>query len=191
MAMRAYIHLLLLLTGIFIASPGRGQDFGTSPATPALQQRADSSSHKAFLKRFYFGGSLGAQFGNNTFAMASPLIGYKITNRLSIGTRITYEYIRVKYANLNYQNHVVGASLFTRFFVYKDLFAHVEYEILNGDWNDTGRRTNIPALFVGGGYLFRFGNNAGFGLSILFNVLPSSYLPYTNPVINGGFTMGL
>lgn len=186
-----HIRWFTLCAGLLLSLHLLGQDFGSSAGSPAREAEADSVTPEPLKDRIFFGGNVGAQFGNQTFVLVSPLVGYKVTDRWSLGTRITYEYIRVKYGTLHYQNHVVGGSLFTRYFVYKDLFAHVEYEILNGDWNDTGKRTNIPSLLVGGGYLFRMGGNAGFGLSILFNLLPSNYSPYNNPVINAGFTIGL
>lgn len=181
---------ICICLALFLSSfVGISQDFGGDTASRGLEQ---TDENKTPLKdRFYFGGNVGAQFGSQTFVMVSPLVGFKITDRWSVGTRATYQYIQVKYGTFNYQNHVFGGSAFTRYFIIKDFFGHVEYEVLNGDWSDSGNRSNIPALFVGGGYLFRIGENAGFGLSILFNLLPSALSPYSNPIINAGFTVGL
>ena len=40
--------------------------------------------------RIFYGGNLGLQFGTITFIDASPLIGYRLTDKLSLGTGISY-----------------------------------------------------------------------------------------------------
>ena len=45
-------------------------------------------------ERVFFGGNLGAQFGSYTFINLAPLVGFKITDRLSIGTQLQYQYFR-------------------------------------------------------------------------------------------------
>src|SRR5690606_12861181 len=132
-----------------------------------------------------------AQFGTNTYITLAPAIGLKLTEKWSIGTQVTYSYVNLKYQTYRYKDHIYGGSFFSRYFFYNNFFAHAEYEALNGSWKGNGERFNVYSLFVGGGYLFRFSDKAGFGITALYNLLPSNYSPYSNPIINAGFTYGL
>jgi hypothetical protein len=146
---------------------------------------------KPIRERFYFGGNLGAQFGDYTLINVAPLVGFKITDRWSIGTQATYSYVNIRYSNYRYEDNIYGGSLFSRYFIFENFFAHAATETLNGNWAGTGSRFNVNSIFVGGGYMYRIGSKAGFGITAMFNLLPSVYSPYRNPIINAGFTFGL
>lgn len=161
------------------------EEINTVNDSSALDQQSK------FFDHFYLGGGLSAQFGNYTLINVSPLIGYKIIDRWSVGVRGNYSYVNIRDFAYRYEDHIVGGSAFTRVFVFRNLFLHSEYEVLNGDWTDNGERFNVRSLFVGGGYIYRITDRAGIGATILFNVLPSTYNPYRNPIINAGFTYGL
>ncbi len=76
----------------------------------------------------------------------------------------------------------------------ENLFAHVEYEILNMEVVDDLTyklvRTNIPSLFVGGGYRQMMGENSAFELLMLFNLMEERNSPYQNPIVRAGFVFG-
>lgn len=145
-----------------------------------------------FKDRVFFGGNLGLQFGSYTLVNLAPVVGLKITKQWSAGTRISYTYYRVNDGFSIFDDHLYGASLFSRYFIYRDVFLHAEYEQINGDWYGNGERFNSESLMVGGGYLMRIGDKAGFQLSILFNILDgAAFSPYVNPIIQGGFVYGL
>ena len=44
--------------------------------------------------RWFIGGNLGMQFGTVTVLDISPHAGYNLTNRLSFGAGITYQYVK-------------------------------------------------------------------------------------------------
>ena len=169
---------------LFVIFNTLAQDIETAPF-----ESVPDEPKPTLKERVYFGGNLGAQFGNYTMINVAPLVGFKINQKWSVGSQITYSYIKIN--NLSFQDHIYGGSLFTRYFIFKNFFAHTEYEALNGNWKGTGERFNVNSLFVGGGYLYKFSNRAGLGISAIFNVLPSTYSPYRNPIINAGFTFGL
>jgi hypothetical protein len=171
---------------LFSVSESQAQDIGSDPISNGSKKQAYSLKDHIF-----FGGNVGAQFGTNTFVNIAPLIGYKITDKWSVGNQISYSYVNLKYTNYQYQDHIFGGSAFTRYFFFRDFFAQAEYEALSGHWRNTGERFNIYSLFIGGGYLFRFSDNAGFSIQAMYNVLPNTLSPYSNPVVNAGFTFGL
>jgi hypothetical protein len=181
----------LFVLFIFGISAGAfSQDIGTEPLDTILVNEEENP--KMNLKdRLFFGGNLGAQFGNYTYVNVSPLGGIKLTDQWSFGSQVSYSYVNINYSNYRYEDHIIGASLFSRYFIFKNIFTHVETEALNGDWKGTGERFNVNSLFVGGGYMYRIGDKAGFGITGMINLLQSTYSPYQNPIINAGFTYDL
>ncbi|MDA7744660.1 hypothetical protein N8911_01030 [bacterium] len=166
------------------------QDIGSEPLEQA-EEIEEEKPRMNLKERLFFGGNLGAQFGSYTYINVAPLGGLKISDKWSIGTQITYSYVNINYSNYRYQDHIYGASLFSRYFIFKNIFAHVETEALNGDWKANGERFNVNSLFLGGGYVYRISDKAGVGITAMFNVLQNQYSPYRNPIINAGFTYGL
>ena len=150
----------------------------------------DAPAPKNSIKdRFYTGGNIGAQFGSFTFVNIAPLIGFKVTEKFSIGARGQYQYYR---SNFGYNSHVFGYSGFGRYFFTQNLFAHTEYQVLNGFFDYTvNHRTNIPHLFIGGGYMYPISDNVSMGVMALYELLQRTYSPYVNPIINVGVNVGL
>ncbi|MBL0343175.1 MAG: hypothetical protein IPP71_21290 [Bacteroidetes bacterium] len=151
-----------------------------------------------FKDKLFFGGNLGLQFGNLTYVDVSPLIGYKITEKLHAGIGATYIYYRYKDSFGNYETSIYGGRVFGRYYPIDNLFAHVEYEILNldvpasvpGSNYDVLVRDNISSVLVGGGYVQPIGTNASLMLMVLFNLTEEQYSPYQNPIFRIGINAG-
>lgn len=146
-----------------------------------------------FLDKFYTGGNIGAQFGTVTFIEISPLVGYKITDRISAGIGGTYQYYEYHDTYYNLKTNVYGGRIFGRYFFTDYLFAHAEYEYLNLEAFDfyPRRRVDVGSLMAGGGYVQRFGEHSGIVAMILYNFTESIYTPYQNPIIRIGVNFGL
>lgn len=178
---RFFLHRFIgLLALTFIGYTAFAQDL----------ESYDSNPKKDWKDKFYFGGNVGAQFGTFTFVNLAPLVGYKITDRFSIGTQIQYQYFRDN-SIATFESHVFGYSGFARYFFTENLFAHTEYQVLNGRFDYSGKRVNIPNLFIGGGYMYPISDNVSFGIVALYEVLRRTYSPYRNPTINVGVNIGL
>ena len=168
---------------------------------------------KDWKDRIFFGGGLGASFGNNnTYVEVSPLVGYRITERLSAGIGVSYiysnrkinvdvfssggQYLGTNTVTLETNNY--GGRTFARYFVTDDIFLHSEFEVLNSEIIDdvdidriTTTRDNIPALFVGGGYAQRMGGNSALFIMALWDIIEDRNTPYENPIIRVGVNVGL
>lgn len=142
--------------------------------------------------RIFTGGNLGLQFGNPTMIEIAPLVGFKITKKASAGIGATYLYY--KYSDLfytaTYISNIYGGRVFGEYVIWRGIFAHAEYEVLNGEWI-YGSRYNIISTLVGGGYRQLLFGNTSINFTILWNINSSYDSPYINPIIRGGISVGL
>ena len=161
--------------------------------------------------RIFFGGNFGLQFGDITLIDVSPMVGYRITDKVAAGISFNYKYYHDKkffynqYSNsfMEMTSNIYGASIFGRYYFVENLFAHIEYEYLiysydNYRPNSVGisyskstETVNVPGLFLGGGYRQPIGGRTYFTITILYNIMESQYSPYSNPIIRVGMSVGL
>lgn len=139
--------------------------------------------------RIFYGGNFGLMFGTITYVELSPLIGYKISERLSAGPGVSYIYLQDNRFDLS--TSVYGGRLFARYNFTDYLFGHGEYEVLNREspYSLEGR-VNVTSIFVGGGYRQRLGPNSFLSIMGLWNLNDSEYSIYRNPIIRMGFSTG-
>ena len=157
-----------------------------------------AQSDEKFSDHLFFGGSFGLQFGSYTYINLSPMAGYKFTPKISAGLSLTYIYYNVKEPGYTpYTSNVYGGSIFTRYMITQDFFAHAELQLLNMDIYEQsyyyyyykGRQT-IPSLLLGGGYRMPMGSNSSMNIMILYDVIDDRYSPYVSPIIQIGFGFG-
>lgn len=144
---------------------------------------------ESFTDRLFYGGNFGLMFGTITYVEISPLIGYRITDRLSAGPGVSYIYLQDNRFDLS--TSIYGGRLFARYNITDNLFGHGEYEVLNREspYSLEGR-VNVTSIFIGGGYRQRLGPNSFFSIMGLWNVNDSEYSIYRNPIIRMGFSTG-
>jgi hypothetical protein len=167
----------------------------------AFSSRADEETDVRDLpirERIFIGGNLGLQIGNiNTSVVISPMIGYRVTNRITSGLGLTYQYYRDSgwgnLAGFTSVIHIYGGSVFTRYLFTPNIFAHIEYEALNLD-SQMGWKLN-PAnknrfweqnYFAGGGYRTPLGPRANLNLMVLYNFNSESVVYFQNPIFRIG-----
>lgn len=153
----------------------------------------DAEPKPKFKDRLFTGGGLGLQFGEVTLVNISPILGYRINERLSAGVGITYIYLNDSY--YGYSTSIYGGSVFTRFYIMEQLFLHSEFEVLNLEAydpnDDTIKRVNAPGFLVGGGYRALIGGKSFLTLMLLWDLIEDRNYPYRNPIIRGGIAIGL
>jgi len=153
------------------------------------------------LDRIDFGGYLGAQFGDVTVINISPLATYRVTKSFYAGLGLTYMYYKDNRYTPDYSSSSYGGSLFARYFIWRDLFAQIEYAPLYSDngYVDNGaggyylvkQGTWVHDFMLGGGYRQWIGDRAYMSIMMLFNVNETINSPYRNPIIRIGFGVGL
>jgi len=133
--------------------------------------------------RIYYGGGVGLTFGSYTRISVKPIIGYKITPKLSLGVTVEYEYIKDKrYAiTQTYSNY--GGSIFSRFRVIPQIYLHAEYAYMSYEYTtftSSSVREGVPFLFVGGGFSQQISPGVTAYAQVLFDVLNSDNSPYNS-----------
>lgn len=154
--------------------------FNLSPI--AAQNQGKSGFDK---KRIFVDGNLGLNFGNGTaFVQISPLIGYWITNRLATGIGPSFEYY--KYGSSSGTNY--GGRFFGRYYPFRSLFAHAEYEILSYKNSSMTERAWGSRLPIGAGYSQSVGGGTYLNAMALYDVLykKNNSLPF-NDYVSGGW----
>ena len=150
-----------------------------------------------FWERTYWGGEFGLMFGNSTSIVISPEMGYLITNNFSVGGGIIYEY----YSNnqYNFETTIYGGKAFSRFFVWQDLYVMGILEVVSLEtvyydyahrYPSSQNRFVFASPLIGVGYMQRFSNKGGVGISLLFNLNDDMNSPYYGramPIIRVGF----
>ena len=162
----------------------------------ASKEPAAEPKQKSSLKeKLYFGGYVNFSFGKYTMIGIEPMVGYKLTKKLSLGVKIRYDYVSDKRYSEDYNNSNYGGSLFARLRLFKRLYAHVEYAGYNyKHYDELGEsdREWIPFLFVGGGFSQSLGKRASLNAQILFDVLQDDNSPFktVEPFYSVGIGVG-
>jgi hypothetical protein len=146
--------------------------------------------------KIFVGGNFGLQFGTNyTVVNVSPLVGYRFTEKFSSGVGGTYEYYKIKEPYYTFHTNIYGASIFSRYLVFNNIFLHAEYEELSLEqynyFENITRRIWVPGLFLGGGIQQPIGSRGFLQFLVLFDVIQDPNSPYQNPVIRAGVGFGL
>lgn len=155
-----------------------------------------------FKDRFYFGGNFSFNVGNRlTYIDVSPLAGYMVNDKFSVGLGATYLYLSREFEvfpsgdRFKVQNSVYGGRAFLRHSVIDNFFAHVEFESLNTefptfDGSQGTTREWVPGLFIGGGMFQPVFARGGVNITVLYNLLHDELRsPYNSAIIfRGGIT---
>ncbi len=160
-----------------------------------------------FKDKLFLGGNFGLMFGTETYVNLSPVVGYRLTERLSAGLGPIYQYYSLKTIGERFKSHIYGGRGFASYTVIRDLnkviplgiplaiFGHVEYEALNMERQlidfplslDTGRFW-LENVLVGGGFGQPVGQRSSFQIMILWNLNETAASLYQNPVVRFGFS---
>lgn len=160
-------------------------------AAPAAAAAAPAPAKKAPNDRVYYGGTVTLSFGSPSRFGIYPMMGYKLTPKISGGAEVGYEYL--SYSGQSTNNY--GGSVFGRYRVGRNLYAHAEYQLTNYEIFTTlnsSSREWVPALLLGGGYSRAIGPRTSVYGEVLFDVLQDPNSPYSNwePVVNFGVAAG-
>lgn len=145
------------------------------------------------MDKLFWGGNVGAWIGNPTFVDLSPLVGYKITDKFSVGVGMIYNYYSYKYSNYNYSTNLIGSRLYSRYFIFENVFAQAGWDHINRDNPyafNANERVWVDNLLIGGGLRYPVSDHFYMVASGLFNLNQTPLSPYSNPIIQIGFVGG-
>jgi hypothetical protein len=190
--MKKSASILFLFIGLFSLSVLHAQkdtlqhsQAADTVLPPALVHKPNTRPKEApspFMDKVYYGGNIGLGFGNWGYLLnLNPLIGYRITERFSAGVTGTYLHYKFNTPYGSFENNIYGAGIFSRYFITENIFAHVETDVLNGEWTDRNR-FNIYPVLVGGGYRSRIGSRASMLAMVLYDINYSIYSPSGSPI---------
>lgn len=166
---KSFIVTVLLILGFF-----------TSYAQKGEVEITDKSN---FMDRVYVGGGFGLSGGTwGTSVSLSPIVGYMVTSRFSVGVGATYQFYKYKDAYFDFQDNRYGGSVFARMNLFKQVFAYGEYSFLNLSINgDPSNRTTIDRLPLGLGLSQPLGQRSSFNIIAAYDMLYEVNGPYASP----------
>lgn len=172
----------------------------------------DDTEKKWDWSRARIGGSFGLQFGDIVYIDISPSFGYYvIENKLQVGLGFKNIYYNQKkeyviygtpYSYPAFKTFLYGPSVFLQYNVWKGLFVHGEYELINKEpyyrykYPD-GARINVSHLLLGAGFTQPMGKAGNFYISMLYNVLDNEESIYEGTfgavplILRMGFGFGI
>lgn len=156
---------------------GISQDF----TLPKEKKKKEKTSFWSWSK-VYGGGGFGFWSSNRvTYFNLSPQVGYRITNRYSAGLGLTYIYVNDRSYVPSYSLNIYGGSIFNRYLITHFLFAHAEYEVINGPWDFyRNLRFNLYNVWAGGG-LRQTAGSSSINIYALWNLNENDYSSYYFP----------
>jgi hypothetical protein len=109
--MRLLSSTLAIVLILGVAQPAFGQS-----ATRTENPNQESPPPPPQPSRIYYGGTLGFNLFGDVFRMSvQPLVGYKLSEKFSVGAKVGYEYIKDKRFDPSRTYHNYGASVFARY----------------------------------------------------------------------------
>jgi hypothetical protein len=208
-------YITALLAACLLSTVSMAQEVYSSSGQRV--QKPKPQKEKGFnANRLIFGGGLGLSFGQTTAIAVAPVVGYRITDNFAAGIGLGYQYFRVKDYLLafnhatqrdeyfDYKSSVYSGSVWARYIIFRNLFAHAEYEhnLIRykeyyydpaNNYNLTDRNVNIdvPALLLGGGLRQPVSDRSSFVIMALYDVLQDEFSPYYKRVdFRMGFNVG-
>ncbi len=146
---RILLSLIIPALLISVSVAENGSPFYSPKKTNLFPKK----SAKFDPSRLTYGGNFGATFGSVTYVDISPLIGYRVTDRLISGVGVTYIYYRQRFQTVSgntftYQTNLYGGRIFSQYSIFPNIFVHGEIEALNFDYYDFLSGENTRAWFT-------------------------------------------
>lgn len=200
--MKRLLLLVTILVGLLVYTPAVAQIVTGDDAERSDQVGKPSKMPRQQVERlwkwdnFFIGGIPG--FGiSNQFVVVTGAVegGYFIHPHISVGGRFVYQYYLDKF--FNDRLHIFGGGPFARGYIWRGIFAQLEYEstrIRNvREVNSLGNTIRfiditVNAVLLGGGYHGNHESGFGYYIELLFNVINTEQFVYPNPVIRFGLT---
>ena len=161
-----------------------------------LSSSVKSQVYQGNERKWYFGGSLGLSVGSVVSISIMPEVAYAITEDLFVGGGVRYSYYKDNRFTPVYQSTIWGGKLFVRYYIFEDIFLHLEAERLYFQdpnyTNPTGEEWIYRDYYYGGGgYRQWVGANSYMTIELLFDLTNNDYSFGSNPMLRMGFGIGI
>lgn len=178
-------------------------DDNRTPSPPSANGNAQQQPPPpSFWDKVSVGGSFQLQFGTYTYVGLEPLLNYHISNSFMIGIGPIYQYISINDPNYGtvYKSSIYGGRIAGMFFLPGELsriFIMGEFDIINlpeiqqSVYGYYETRGNLEIPLLGLGYKEPVTEHLFFTIYALWDFSNSPYSPYSNPLINAGFDVGI
>ncbi|MBS1630929.1 MAG: hypothetical protein JST27_12810 [Bacteroidetes bacterium] len=206
-------RLILGLLCMLLASSVFAQEVYNSSGRKAGTNRRETKQKGFDAQRLIIGGGFNLGLADGAFAVgASPIVGYRITENLSAGIGLGFQYYSFKdyyMLNVNGNNEyyplhatLYYPSLWSRYLVYRDFFVQGEAEMdfqkiteyspdVNGYPEKKKSNYNSPALLLGAGLRQPISDRASLVVMALYDVIQDPYSPYKGRIdFRFGFNVG-
>jgi hypothetical protein len=141
-----------------------------APATPPPPPPAKQKS--PVLHRFFFGGGVGAAFGEIDYIEVAPMVGFKVLPRFDVGLQPFYRWADDSRYSPSVSTTDYGATLFARVRVVAGFFVEADYQYTNYEYPHAGggtTRASYDSFLAGAGYAFPMGSHVAFYTSALYD----------------------
>jgi hypothetical protein len=188
--MKAFLIGAFLLFGLKgIAQP---DDYVNSlPSNDKSKQSLNDLTHR---ERTVVGGSLGLGLSSSNgsgmfYGSLTPLVGYRVTERLSAGVGFNYTY----YKSRLYEEQFYAGIAWARLGLFNGLFACAEIDQVNAPVYSMGgiTRESFPLVLAGGGISQGIGHGLGSYFQIMYDFTEEARSPYGPLIIRGGLLIPL
>lgn len=145
--------------------------------------------------RLWFGGGVGAYFGDVNSVSVEPVIGYNVTERFAVGGRLLYRYRHDSRYDPSLSASDYGAGAFARYNLFRGIFVQGEYEYLDYEYrtfDGSEDRDNFDSVLAGAGFSRPMGSKSSFYFMALYNLnYDDRNSPYSDPwVFRAGVAFG-
>lgn len=133
----------------------------------------------------FYGGSLGASFGDVDYIDVAPMVGIHITPSLSTGVSFLYRHVNDSRGVKTLKTNDYGSTLFARYRFAPTLFLEANYEYLDHEFfrsDLTKDREQFNSFLAGGGIQSSLGGNVSSYMTVLYNFsYDQDNSPYADP----------
>ena len=162
----------------------------TPPPPPSEIRTEQTYAKDNTPPKWYYGMTVGFSFWGDVRRLSlEPMLGRKLTPRLSIGAEGRYEHLTDTTGPNDHSYDNYGAGVFSNFRLTPRFYAHGEYDMISYDYSN-GREV-VPFLYVGGGVVQAAGR-ASLYAEVLVDILNDDDSPYNDyePQVSVGVSVG-
>ncbi|MBW2660360.1 MAG: hypothetical protein JRC87_12365 [Deltaproteobacteria bacterium] len=166
-------------------SAGNGDEASSQPlleeTTSPTKKTSGSKSQKSIKDNIFYGGYINLSFGSYTVIGIEPMVGYKLTPKLSTGVKVRYNYIQDDRYAQSRTTSTYGGSIFGRYLVTPKFYAQAEAASYSYEFfyrTGGSEREWVPFLLMGGGFIQPLSERTWLNIEILFDVLQDEKSPY-------------